>query len=390
MAKSETIRISSEYWAKENGKDLDKLRYKLIKALQNSGYNVRNGYNKEIITLKNIEKNSIMRSNGFVFMPQPTLQEVFKLASLVVGYQTGDPNLDMKPTVIMNPHNSWDPFLKLLGHMNELGTVRMKQDELFTVIDSLNVNEVVEKLSIRMSNKDNLKKTHAGFTPPEVIPGPEMYKPEFSVCVFCSSSSKNENYLDAARSLGRMIAEKEWGLISGAGSTGLMGAVVSGAVNAGGFAAGANVPHITAIEGKPSGLNTYWSTSDIYTRMEIMIDESQAFAIMPGGAGSVQELMALVLMKNQDNRLMRGKDIVIVNKETDIEGVRFWDPAISLLKEFGYETGKDIHVVNDEFEAIEKFTELRKIQNNLENPPRGLWSSRIERHPDLEIRARAG
>jgi len=109
-----------------------------------------------------------------------------------------------------------------------------------------------------------------------------------------------------------------------------MGAVVKGAVQAGGWTAGSNVPHIIQLEGLPDGLSSFWLRPDIYTRMEVMIEHSDAFIIFPGGAGTVQELLALMIFKHQKNPLMEGKPVVIFNREHRA-GLRFWDPLIELL-----------------------------------------------------------
>ena len=109
-----------------------------------------------------------------------------------------------------------------------------------------------------------------------------------------------------------------------------MGAVVEGSVGAGGWTAGSNVPHIIELEGLPDGLSSFWLRPDIYTRMEVMIENSDAFVIFPGGAGTVQELLALMIFKHQKNPLMTDKPVILFNR-ANAAGVRFWDPLIDLL-----------------------------------------------------------
>jgi uncharacterized protein (TIGR00730 family) len=129
-----------------------------------------------------------------------------------------------------------------------------------------------------------------------------------------------------------MLAENKIGCVSGAGRSGIMGAVVKGSVEAGGWAAGSNVPHIIELEGLPEGLSCFWLRPDIYTRMEVMIENSDAFIIFPGGAGTVQELLALMIFKHQKNPLMAGKPVVIFNRPTPGD-IGFWDPLIDLLSD---------------------------------------------------------
>jgi len=139
--------------------------------------------------------------------------------------------------------------------------------------------------------------------------------------------------LSDGETFGRRLAQNRLGCVSGAGRSGIMGAVVKGSVEAGGWTGGSNVPHIIELEGLPEGLSSFWLKPDIYTRMEIMIQRSDAFVIFPGGAGTVQELLALMIFKQQLNPLMLGKPVVIYNRRM-AEGDGFWDPMIGLLREF--------------------------------------------------------
>ena len=63
-----------------------------------------------------------------------------------------------------------------------------------------------------------------------------------------------------------------------------------------------------------------------------MIENSDAFVIFPGGAGTVQELLALMIFKHQKNPLMDGKPVVIFNRRSGT-GINFWDPMIDLLSD---------------------------------------------------------
>ena len=78
-----------------------------------------------------------------------------------------------------------------------------------------------------------------------------------------------------------------------------------------------------------------WLRSYIYSGMEFMIERSDAFVIFPGGAGTVQEFLALLLLLETGDSLMKGKPIVVYDR-TDRSGKNFWEPLINLLKEKGY------------------------------------------------------
>ena len=171
-----------------------------------------------------------------------------------------------------------------------------------------------------------------------------------NVCVFCSASIKDESYIEDGYRLGQALAANHYGCVSGAGTTGVMGSVVRGSVDAGGWTGGSNVPHIIEIEGLPKGLSSFWLRPDIYTRMEVMIQRSEAFVIFPGGAGTVQEMLALLIFKQTGSDFMQGKPVIIFNRKDSRTGVRFWDNLIALLQPW---CDEDLfHVVNELEEII--------------------------------------
>ena len=169
------------------------------------------------------------------------------------------------------------------------------------------------------------------------------------VCVFCSASMNAKDYISDGYNLGKLLANNDYGCISGAGTTGVMGSVVKGSVEAGGWTAGSNVPHIIEVEGLPEGLSSFWLRPDIYTRMEVMIQRSEAFIIFPGGAGTVQEMLALLIFKQSGNELMKGKPVIVFNREDKETGINFWNNLIIMLHPL---CGEDLFEVVDELEAI--------------------------------------
>ena len=132
----------------------------------------------------------------------------------------------------------------------------------------------------------------------------------------------------------------------------------------GGYLRGSNISRIAQIEGLPHGLQEYWGEesgiTDIYQRLSVMVAHSDAFILLPGGAGTLQELLALLLLlRDQENPLMRQrvhrdrpKKIVLVNQRLDGSGRGLYDPIIDLIQLFGYDVDEDFHVVDDELEAI--------------------------------------
>ena len=265
-------------------------RAKLLYRLFDGGWDIYNSNGDQTITLGNIQQ-KISECDGFVFTPGANMQDIFQAASIFVGFQTNDGELCGKPAVLMNSDGSWDAFIALITHLNVMGTVHQPYDEFLTV-----TRKTKEVLDVLDDNYDGRAKCPA--VEPDIMENktPADYSsviregapnPDYKVCVFCSASIKKEKYLDYGRYIGNAIAENGWGCVSGAGKTGIMGAVVQGCYEKGGWSGGSNVPHIIALEGLPKGLTEFWPRGDIYTRMEVMIDRSDSFIIMPGGLGKI-------------------------------------------------------------------------------------------------------
>lgn len=303
-------------------------RAKLLYLLFAGGWDIYNSNGDQRVTLSNIEK-KIIESDAFVFTPGATLEDMFKAVSIFVGFQTLDRNLTGKPTIILNEDASWNPFFAVLAHLRKMGTVQQDHEDFLLAVDT--PEAVLETLAlVKSQGVPDAGRHKIGGSQPEVVEAPVPSDYIGNACVFCSASLEDPQYLADGEALGRILAENKIGCISGAGRSGIMGAVVKGSVEAGGWAAGSNVPHIIELEGLPEGLSSFWLRPDIYTRMEVMIENSDAFVIFPGGAGTVQELLALMIFKHQKHPLMEEKPVVIFNRPT-ASGVSFWDPLIDLL-----------------------------------------------------------
>jgi uncharacterized protein (TIGR00730 family) len=378
----------------------------LGKLFSAHSFDIKNSNGDTSFTLTDLEHKIVEAADSYVFLPIPKaihnlqvkeakalFREMFKAASLIVGKQTKDPKLRInpedenspnKPIVFVNDKGCWDPFFELIEHMHQLGTIRQKPDELITKVDNISqAIAVLEKAHDIKTNKAVLhghEHSRKNLSRQTMLDGQEdpqaKKKPDFSVCVFCSASTKNPELINIARVLGNKIASKGWGLVSGMGCTGMMGAVVEGANEVitsqkKGWVGGSNLPRIINMEGLPERYDTLWLKDDIYTRMEVMIEQSQAFVIMPGGTGTVQELMALLLLKHahEDKSkpyLMRdgkygNKPIVLVNYTLTHDGkeTKFWDPLVKLAKTYGFEN--DIVVVDTVKDAV-KALEERKLK----------------------------
>jgi hypothetical protein len=332
------------------------VRARLLYSLFSKGWDIYNSNGDQRISLSNIER-KIIESDAFVFTPGATLEDLFKAVSVFVGYQTLDVNLSGKPTVLLNSDGSWDRLLALLSHLNGLGTVKQNHADYLLLAES--PEEVLQLLeSTRREGLPSVGREKTVTNTMDSFDAPLPEDHEGSVCVFCSASIEDPAYLSDGYAFGKQLAQSRLGCVSGAGNSGIMGEVVRGSVDAGGWTGGSNVPHIIEIEGLPVGLSSFWLMPDIYTRMQVMIRNSDAFVIFPGGSGTVQEMLALMIFKQQNHPSMTGKPVVIFNRK-DENGEFFWTPLIEMLATWCYD---------GEFIVVDELHELIPTLQNLIAP----------------------
>ena len=144
-----------------------------------------------------------------------------------------------------------------------------------------------------------------------------------SVCVYCASSTQiDDKYFSAAQELGTLIAQKGMRLITGAGKLGLMNAVQDAALAAGGEAIGV-IPSFMVREGwHHEGLTQLIETDSMHERKQTMADLSDGVIALPGGCGTMEELLEIITWKQLGLYL---NPIVILN----IDG--FYDALLAQL-----------------------------------------------------------
>ena len=132
-----------------------------------------------------------------------------------------------------------------------------------------------------------------------------------SICIYCSSSTKIDDcYFRDAYELGKLMAAQGIAVVNGAGSMGLMQASTDGCMEAGGEAIGI-IPSFMIKEGWcHQGMTQIVETPDMHIRQQKMAEMSDAAIILPGGCGTLAELMELITWKQLGLYL---KPIVILN-----------------------------------------------------------------------------
>jgi len=114
------------------------------------------------------------------------------------------------------------------------------------------------------------------------------------VCVFCGSSfGARPAYAEAARALGRLLAERELDLVYGGGNVGLMGAVADAVLAAGGRAIGVIPDAMVTHEVAHTGLSELHVVPSMHARKAMMADLADGFVAMPGGIGTLDELFEI-------------------------------------------------------------------------------------------------
>ena len=144
-----------------------------------------------------------------------------------------------------------------------------------------------------------------------------------SVCVYCSSSNRAPAvYLDAAARLGRILAENGITIVYGGSSLGSMGRLAAAAMEAGGKVIGVLPRFMDELEWGHPALTEMRVVDDMHERKRVMLELSGAAIALPGGCGTLEELLEAVTWKRLG--LYFGP-VVLVNVN------RFFDPCIELL-----------------------------------------------------------
>ncbi|OYX32496.1 MAG: Rossman fold protein, TIGR00730 family [Caulobacterales bacterium 32-69-10] len=143
-----------------------------------------------------------------------------------------------------------------------------------------------------------------------------------SVCLFCGSSGAvDPAYLQAAAEFGAALATAGVRLVYGGGGVGLMGAAARGAHEAGGQVLGIMPAFLQDRERVYDDVETV-IVRNMHERKRIMFDQSDAFAVFPGGIGTLEEVVELISWRRLH---LHSKPIVFLN----LKG--FWEPFFSLV-----------------------------------------------------------
>ena len=180
-----------------------------------------------------------------------------------------------------------------------------------------------------------------------------------TICVYCGSSAgKDAAFARAAQQFGRILAENRIRLVYGGGSVGLMGALAHSVLDRGGAVTGIIPEFLTARERPKRIAQDLIVTRDMHERKRAMFEHADAFVALPGGIGTLEELIEQLTWA----QLGRHKKPILI---ANIEG--FWDPLLVLLEHMrglGFlpaELRVDIMVAERVEDILPKLTEAARV-----------------------------
>jgi uncharacterized protein (TIGR00730 family) len=144
-----------------------------------------------------------------------------------------------------------------------------------------------------------------------------------TICVYCGSGpGTNPRFVEAATALGKILAENDIRLVYGGGSIGLMGAVAKSTLDHGGAVTGIIPEFLRGRENALARVQEMIVTPDMHERKRLMFERSDAFVALPGGIGTLEELVEQMTWQQLGRH---NKPIMLAN----IDG--FWEPLLALL-----------------------------------------------------------
>ena len=169
------------------------------------------------------------------------------------------------------------------------------------------------------------------------------------ITVFAGSSSGHDPSLASmVKRIGAMIAARGLGIIYGGGRTGLMGAVADGAIDAGGYVHGVIPQFLETLEVAHPRVTKLTTTATMHERKTIMYENGDAFIGLPGGFGTIEEMMEALTWRQLS---VHNKPIYLFNYND------YWQPLMTMLNhacECGFVQPQHLNLIHslDEFDDL--------------------------------------
>lgn len=173
--------------------------------------------------------------------------------------------------------------------------------------------------------------------------------PTQRLCVYCGSGSgRNPAYAEAARELGAALAEDGIGLVYGGGSLGLMGEIARATLAAGGHVTGIIPEFLVTRERMLADVNELIVTANMHERKMTMFERADGFVALPGGIGTLEELVEITTWAQLDRH---NKPIILCNIDA------YWTPLVTLFNHM-----REEHFIRPELEfRIDVVDKVRDI-----------------------------
>lgn len=143
------------------------------------------------------------------------------------------------------------------------------------------------------------------------------------ITVFCASSRMiDSKYFEAARQLAEVLTKNNITAVYGGGAVGLMGALADYMLQNGGSITGVIPQFMMKVEWGHPGVKKMIITKDMHERKRILIDDVDAVVALPGGSGTLEELLEVISLKRLGKFV---KPVIIINT------AGFYDPLVVLL-----------------------------------------------------------
>lgn len=143
-----------------------------------------------------------------------------------------------------------------------------------------------------------------------------------SICIYCGSANQvDQKFRDSTEIVTRALVKRDTHIVYGGGTVGLMGVMANAAIAAGGRVTGI-IPSTIVGERRAHNLTELIEVPDMHTRKRLMAERADAFLILPGGLGTLDEAFEIMTWKQLG---MHRKRVLIYNMHG------FWQPLLSLI-----------------------------------------------------------
>lgn len=179
-----------------------------------------------------------------------------------------------------------------------------------------------------------------------------------NICVYCGSrESNNPRFPELAQQAGREIARRNWGVVYGGGKVGMMGKLADAALESGGDVFGVIPTRLKKLEVAHTELTDLHETQDMHTRKALMESLSDAFLILPGGFGTLDEFFEILTWRQLG---IHDKPIFLLNAEGYFDGlVKFTEDSIQydFVRKSSLKLFKVCNEIDSCIEMLERFFE---------------------------------